>query len=69
MCSVPMYSFLSASASRSDSSRTFFALGVNGMCPDGIAAPWPMISLTWSRADCRVSPSEAMARAAMPSAS
>ena len=69
MCSVPMYSFFSASASRSDSSRTFLAGGVNGMCPVGVDVPAPTSALTCSRAISRVSPSDTMARAATPSPS
>jgi hypothetical protein len=32
-----------------DSSSTFLARGVKGMCPDGACWPWPMISSTWAR--------------------
>jgi hypothetical protein len=52
MCSVPMRSWPSCRASRSESSSTFFARGVKGMCPGGACCPRPMISSTCCRTAC-----------------
>ena len=46
MCSVPMYLCCRCTASRSDSSRTFFARGVKGMCPLGAFVPGLTIAAT-----------------------
>ena len=43
--------------------------GVNGMCPDGICWPWPMISSTCARTASRLMPSDSSALAATPSPS
>src|SRR6266545_1530041 len=68
-CSVPMSSWLSWSASRKESSRTFLARGVNRMCPVGALWPCPMISWTWARTASSEIPSDSSAVTATPSPS
>ena len=55
--------------SRSDSSSTFFARGVNGMWPLGDEPPCPMMSSTWLRTASREMDSDSSALAATPSPS
>ena len=52
-----------------ESSSTFFARGVKGMCPDGDEPPWPMISSTWLRTASSEMPRLSRALAATPSPS
>ena len=58
-------------ASRRDSSSTFLAPGVNGMCPDsgGGSAPRPILSSTACRISSRLMPIEVSAVVATPAPS
>src|SRR5215831_9542740 len=66
MCSVPMKSCRSASASRNDSSRVFFARGVNGMCLPGSFLPVPTMAVISCRTPSSVMPWPSRTRNATP---
>ena len=49
--------------------RTFFALGVKGMCPAGVRLPMPTAAWTRARESSSVTPAASKARRATPSGS